>query len=240
MMRVAAARVAGARRALAQRGLSVAVDPSPAAATAAATAADTASSSSSAPPFVADCTFVGIKSTVATPDLRVHAPDDYPVFPVFRLLLPDGTPAPGAVLPQLEPATWVSMYRKMCELQTMDTIFYNSQRQGRISFYMTCSGEEAAGIGSAAALQPEDTIVAQYRELGVFTWRGFTIQNVADQLFSNEAGHGKGRQMPMHIGSKAHNIQTISSPLGQRRGGDGQRQETGQPASQWGEGTSCT
>jgi len=164
-------------------------------------------------PYVASCTFVGIKSSVATPELVVQQPEEYPVFPVFRLLTPDGNPAPGAVLPDLDQATWVDMYRKMCELQTMDTIFYNSQRQGRISFYMTCSGEEAAGIGSAAALRPEDTIVAQYRELGVFTWRGFTIQNVADQLFSNEAGHGKGRQMPMHIGSKDLNIQTISSPL---------------------------
>lgn len=166
-----------------------------------------------AQPYVASCTFVGINSSVATPELVVQEPEEYPVFPVFRLLTPDGAVAPGAVLPDLDRATWVDMYRSMCELQTMDTIFYNSQRQGRISFYMTCSGEEAAGIGSAAALRPEDTIVAQYRELGVFTWRGFTIQNVADQLFSNELGHGKGRQMPMHIGSRELNIQTISSPL---------------------------
>ena len=75
-------------------------------------------------------------------------------------------------------------------------------------------GEEAIQIGSAAALSSDDVVLAQYREVGVFLWRGFDVQNVADQLFSNEADKGKGRQMPMHFGSKDKRIQTISSPLG--------------------------
>lgn len=48
----------------------------------------------------------------------------------------------------------------------MDTILYESQRQGRISFYMTSFGEEATLIGSAAALEPNDLAYAQYREQG--------------------------------------------------------------------------
>lgn len=48
----------------------------------------------------------------------------------------------------------------------MDKILYESQRQGRISFYMTNTGEEAVQIGSAAALTLEDMIYAQYREAG--------------------------------------------------------------------------
>ena len=48
-------------------------------------------------------------------------------------------------------------------------------------------GEEAIQIGSAAALSSDDVVLAQYREVGVFLWRGFDVQNVADQLFSNEA-----------------------------------------------------
>ena len=43
---------------------------------------------------------------------------------------------------------------------------YDAQRQGRISFYMQNSGEEAAAIGSAAALDPRDLIFSQYREAG--------------------------------------------------------------------------
>lgn len=45
-------------------------------------------------------------------------------------------------------------------------------------------------------------------------WRGFTLQQFTDQCFSNESDLGKGRQMPIHYGSRALNYQTISSPLG--------------------------
>ena len=33
------------------------------------------------------------------------------------------------------------------------------------------------------------------------------------QCFGNVLGHGKGRQMPIHYGSKALNFQTVSAPL---------------------------
>ena len=45
-------------------------------------------------------------------------------------------------------------------------------------------------------------------------WRGFTLGQFTDQCFSNDRDLGKGRQMPVHYGSKALNYQTISSPLG--------------------------
>ena len=44
-------------------------------------------------------------------------------------------------------------------------------------------------------------------------WRGFTLQEFADQCFSNVGDSGKGRQMPVHYGSAHLNLQTISSPL---------------------------
>lgn len=44
-------------------------------------------------------------------------------------------------------------------------------------------------------------------------WRGFTLQNFADQCFSNKDDLGKGRQMPVHYGSARLHFQTISSPL---------------------------
>jgi 2-oxoisovalerate dehydrogenase E1 component alpha subunit len=96
----------------------------------------------------------------------------------------------------------------------MDKILQNAQRQGRISFYMTCTGEEAIHFGAASALELSDVILAQYREQGLLMWRGFTLQQFTDQCFSNEADLGKGRQMPVHYGSRALNYQTISSPLG--------------------------
>ena len=53
----------------------------------------------------------------------------------------------------------------------MDKILYESQRQGRISFYMTNYGEEACHIGSAAALDDADLVYGQYREAGRLSFK---------------------------------------------------------------------
>mmetsp|Transcript_8862 Transcript_8862/g.18409 ORF Transcript_8862/g.18409 Transcript_8862/m.18409 type:complete len:624 (-) Transcript_8862:192-2063(-) len=105
-------------------------------------------------------------------------------------------------------------HRQMIRLRKMDTILHNAQRQGRISFYMTCHGEESIHIGSASALRPQDHVFAQYREAGILMWRGFTLEQFCNQCFSNDLDLGRGRQMPVHYGCRALNYHTISSPLG--------------------------
>lgn len=107
----------------------------------------------------------------------------------------------------------IDMYKKMTLLNTMDRVLYESQRQGRISFYMTAYGEEATHFGSAAALDLEDLIMGQYREAGVLMWRGFTLAEFMNQCYANMHDKGKGRQMPVHYGSKELNFVTISSTL---------------------------
>ncbi|KAJ1674403.1 hypothetical protein EV182_003344, partial [Spiromyces aspiralis] len=104
------------------------------------------------------------------------------------------------------------IYKLILTLSVMDQVLYEAQRQGRISFYMTSFGEEAI-IGSAAALDPQDTVFGQYREAGVLLYRGFGLENFMNQCFSNALDLGKGRQMPVHYGSKEHRFHTISSPL---------------------------
>ncbi|KHJ81382.1 2-oxoisovalerate dehydrogenase subunit alpha, domain protein [Oesophagostomum dentatum] len=101
----------------------------------------------------------------------------------------------------------------MTQLNVMDRILYDSQRQGRISFYMTNFGEEGAHVGSAAALKNEDLIFGQYREVGVLMWRNFPLEMFMHQCYGNCKDIGKGRQMPVHYGSVEHNFVTISSPL---------------------------
>lgn len=75
------------------------------------------------------------------------------------------------------------------------------------------TGEEAIHIGSASALKSDDLIYGQYREAGVLVWRGFSIEQFIDQCYGNTSDNGKGRQMPVHYGSKQLNFVTISSPL---------------------------
>lgn len=125
----------------------------------------------------------------------------------------DGVIVDGSQDPQLSKDIVRKMFRDMVTLVSMDKILYECQRQGRISFYMTNSGEEATQIGSATALHLKDIIYAQYREAGVLLWRGFKIKQFVDQCFGNVDDNGRGKQMPVHYGCKTLNFVTISSPL---------------------------
>ncbi|XP_076919374.1 2-oxoisovalerate dehydrogenase subunit alpha 1, mitochondrial-like [Bidens hawaiensis] len=131
----------------------------------------------------------------------------------YRVLDEDGYLISSNMSELVSKEVALKVYSGMVTLDTMDKFFYEAQRQGRLSFYLTSFGEEAINIASAAALSSEDTVLAQYREPGILLWRGFTVQDFANQCFGNNEGHGKGRQMPIHYGSKKLNFITLSSPL---------------------------
>ena len=48
----------------------------------------------------------------------------------------------------------------------------------------------------------EDIIYAQYRETGVLLWRGHSIIDFMNQCYGNYKDISKGKQMPVHYGSK--------------------------------------
>lgn len=68
-------------------------------------------------------------------------------------------------------------------------------------------------MGSASALNPSDPIFAQYRETGIFQYRGYEPSDFMNQLYANRLDPGLGRNMPVHYGSTKLHIHTISSPL---------------------------
>lgn len=133
--------------------------------------------------------------------------------PTFKLLQQDGTLHEGAEAPTLEKGQALRIYRAMAFTRVLDERMMAAQRQGRLSFYMQCTGEEAAVIGSTAALDDGDMILAQYREQGALAYRGFTADEFMNQLFGNDRDYGRGRQMPVHYGSAKLSYMTISSPL---------------------------
>ncbi|MFD2189851.1 thiamine pyrophosphate-dependent dehydrogenase E1 component subunit alpha [Pistricoccus aurantiacus] len=132
---------------------------------------------------------------------------------VFKLLQQDGTLYDGAKAPKLEKEKALRIYRAMLFTRVLDERMLAAQRQGRLSFYMQCTGEEAAVVGSTAALDDNDMIMAQYREQAALAYRGFSVDEFMNQMFGNEKDYGKGRQMPIHYGSAKLNYMTISSPL---------------------------
>ncbi|MBY5992046.1 thiamine pyrophosphate-dependent dehydrogenase E1 component subunit alpha [Ferrimonas balearica] len=134
--------------------------------------------------------------------------------PTLKILQADGTPYDDAVMPMIDKPLALKIYDTCAFIRVLDERMLAAQRQGRISFYMTCIGEEASVTGSAAALEDQDMIMAQYREQAALRYRGFSTEQFMNQMFSNAKDLGKGRQMPIHYGSNALNYMTISSPLG--------------------------
>ncbi|ASM50070.1 2-oxoisovalerate dehydrogenase E1 component alpha subunit [Pseudoalteromonas espejiana DSM 9414] len=134
--------------------------------------------------------------------------------PTLSILTEDGDIHPSATAPDISKNTAIKLYETMRFIRLLDERMQGAQRQGRVSFYMQCLGEEAAVTASAAALDQDDMIMAQYREQAALHYRGFTLDQFMNQMFSNELDLGKGRQMPIHYGSKELNYMTISSPLG--------------------------
>jgi len=110
--------------------------------------------------------------------------------------------------------TYKRILQKMIEMEVIDDILNKSQRQGRISFYMTSLGETGAILGSAAALSPEDMLMTQYREMAALYWRGYTLKEITNNCVSNGKDQNKGRQMPIHFSCSRLNFFSISSPLG--------------------------
>ena len=87
------------------------------------------------------------------------------------------------------------------------------QRQGRLGFYLTSTGEESTIVGSAFCLNKTDPIFLSYREFGALLIRGVPKEQILDQLFGNEDDLSKGRQMPVHYAFKEYDIPSISSPV---------------------------
>ncbi|KAK2146731.1 hypothetical protein LSH36_587g01020 [Paralvinella palmiformis] len=156
--------------------------------------------------------FPGIRSRY-TNKLEFLEPDRYEEIPAYRVMDRKGLIIDPSQDPKVDKDTVVKMYRCMTLLNTMDRILYESQRQGRISFYMTNYGEEGTHIGSAAALDAKDLVFGQYREAGVLMWRGFSLDDFMNQCYGNSGDVGKGRQMPVHYGSLDCSFVTISSTL---------------------------
>jgi len=70
--------------------------------------------------------------------------------------------------------------------RAMDERMFNMQRQGKMSFYMKSTGEEAVSVGHAMALRPDDMtlqgksipVLYSFREFGFFSVSG----NLGTQL----------------------------------------------------------
>src|SRR3954471_2204059 len=123
-------------------------------------------------------------------------------------------PAEKLETPEVPRETLLRLYREMVRLRTLDERMMTLQRQGRVGFYGACTGQEAATLASAIALEPSDWIFPALREGGAMLLRGFPLVPYLCQIFGNAGDETKGRQMPSHMASKSVNQVSWSSCIG--------------------------
>jgi pyruvate dehydrogenase E1 component alpha subunit len=129
-----------------------------------------------------------------------------------QILKEDGTL--GKRSPILSKEQLLHLYRVMVTTRQFDERNMKLQRQGRIGFYVPSTGQEAASIGAAAALEFDDWIFPSYRSPGIPILRGVPIAKMLNNNYGNSADTSKGRQMPVHYSFKEANFVSISSPIG--------------------------
>jgi len=110
--------------------------------------------------------------------------------------------------------TLMSIYQAMLCTRVMDDRMMKLQRQGRVAFVGTSTGQEAAIHASAAVFGKDDWIYSALREGGVTIQRGMPIQEYVAHMFGNAEDSAKGRQMPNHFQCAAVNFPSWSSVLG--------------------------
>src|SRR5438045_5469058 len=148
------------------------------------------------------------------PDTSVAAAETHPLTTGLVRVLDDDHRAVGPWDPKLDPDTLRKMLRDMVTVRIFDDRMYRAQRQGKTSFYMKCTGEEAIAVAAAAALDRDDMHFPTYRQQGLLVARGYPLTEMMNQIYSNKGDKLRGRQLPIMYSDKAHGFFSISGNLG--------------------------
>jgi 2-oxoisovalerate dehydrogenase E1 component alpha subunit len=161
--------------------------------------------------------------TLHIPEAR-YRPGDTPDFSYLRLPKAGGAPRPeidapasatrdlafdlvrvlddeGAAIgpwdPRLDPETLKKALRAMMLTRAFDEQMFRAQRQGKTSFYLKCTGEEAVAVGQTFALEKGDMCFPTYRQQGILIARDWPILDLMCQVYTNALDRLKGRQLPI-------------------------------------------
>jgi pyruvate dehydrogenase E1 component alpha subunit len=132
---------------------------------------------------------------------------------LVRVLSEDGSADP-ALDPYLDDSDRVAMYRHMVRVRLIDERMTARQRQGKVSFWGACTGQEAVPVALAMALAPQDWVFPALREGAAMLVRGFPLVPWLAQAYGNVGDVIKGRQMPSHFSGRAVNQVAWSSCIG--------------------------
>lgn len=149
----------------------------------------------------------------ARPDENCEPKETLPLCYDLVRVLGDDDKAYGPWDPKLDPDTLREMLHHFALVRAFDGRMYRGQRQGKTSFYMKCTGEEATSISAAMALASDDMVFPSYRQQGILLARGYSLVEMINQIYSNRGDKLKGRQLPIMYSSREHSFFSISGNL---------------------------
>lgn len=114
-----------------------------------------------------------------------------------------------------EDETWlVGLLEHMLRVRCVDERMLKLQRAGRVGFVGSMLGMEAAMIGTASALKPQDWMWSGLREGGAALMRGLPLREYVAQMYCNSNDTAKGRQMCNHFQHEGSHYPSWSSVIG--------------------------
>lgn len=162
-----------------------------------------------------DFAYLSISPAGTVPRPKPSAPlaETVPLATQLVRVLDDQHRAVGPWNPKLDPEVLRAALRWMLLTRIYDDRMLKAHRQGRISFYMQSTGEEAVAVGAGLALDPQDMLFPSYRCQGLHFLRGLGTVDLMCQLLSNTRDMCKGRQLPVMYHSVEKRLFSISGNL---------------------------
>jgi 2-oxoisovalerate dehydrogenase E1 component alpha subunit len=151
--------------------------------------------------------------SVRRPDPHAPARETHDLVSTLVRVLDDEGKAVGPWDPKLDGDTLRRILRDMMLVRIYDDRMYRAQRQGKTSFYMKSTGEEAVAVAGAHALSRDDMTFPTYRQQGILVARDYPLVDMMCQVYSNRGDPLKGRQLPIMYSSKEYGFFTISGNL---------------------------
>lgn len=155
---------------------------------------------------------------VRRPDARAAEAElrDLP-YTLIRVLNEDGQGV-GPWNPRLGVDRLLRGLKAMLLTRVFDERLFRAHRQGKTSFYMKSTGEEAIGAAQSLVLEAGDMCFPTYRVLSWLMARDYPLVDLVNQIYSNAKDPLKGRQLPILYSARDYGFYSLSGNVGSRFG----------------------
>ncbi|MFV0643247.1 MAG: thiamine pyrophosphate-dependent enzyme [Sphingomonadaceae bacterium] len=138
-------------------------------------------------------------------------------YQLIRVLDDEGQ-ALGSWVPNLDKENLLRGLKAMMLTRIFDERLFRAHRQGKTSFYMKSTGEEAIGAAQSLALAAGDMCFPTYRVLSWLMARDYPLVQLVHQIFSNAHDPLRGRQLPILYSARDYGFYSLSGNVGSRFG----------------------